>query len=533
MLTVDRFEYRFKTERTVKFLLKEERYEFRGEMLRRRGDHPAIVMADSGRTVSYAELDDRSTRLARVFDEAGLAPGDHVALMLGNQPEFFDVLWAAFRSGLYLTPINWHLGPEEAGYIIDNCGARAFVTSSDLAETAAGLLSNRPAVTTRLMTGDAIDGYDGLEEVLAATSGEPRSDERAGTFMLYSSGTTGYPKGIVRELPHKPFGISGDAIAMLLSAAYGADETSVYLCPAPLYHAAPIGFSSAMHRIGGTVVVMERFDSVAALATIETHAVTHAQFVPTHFIRMLHLPEGARSISDLSSLKCVLHAAAPCPVPTKRQMIEWMGPILEEYYSGSEGFGFTMISSKEWLEHPGSVGQPFAGTAVHITDDEGLEMAVGDTGQVWFEATSRFEYHDDPAKTAKATDDRGWATYGDIGHVDDDGYLYLTDRASNMIISGGVNIYPQEAEMVLSAHPEVLDVAVIGVRDDDMGERVKAFVQRRTEPCDPEGAAQELIAYCRENLAHYKCPKELAFVATLPRMDTGKLVKRKLLEGTP
>ena len=303
--------------------------------------------------------------------------------------------------------------------------------------------------------------------------------------MLYSSGTTGYPKGIVRSLPDTPFGAGHDAIAMLMTSRYGADEHSVYLSPAPLYHAAPIGFSSAVHRIGATAVVMERFDAAAALGAIEEHAVTHAQFVPTHFIRMLHLPDETRAGFDLSSLERVIHAAAPCPVPIKHRMIEWMGPIVEEYYAGSEAFGVTMISSKEWLEHPGSVGRPGRGAAVHITDDQGTELPVGETGQVWFEATTRFEYHNDPNKTRMVQNDRGWATYGDIGHVDEDGYLYLTDRASNMIISGGVNIYPQEAEMVLSAHPAVHDVAVLGVPDDEMGERVKAFVQLRTEAPDP------------------------------------------------
>ena len=498
------------------------------DMLRRRGEHPAIIMSGSGRVVTYAELDDRSTRLARTFDAAGLQPGDHVALMLGNQPEFFDVLWAALRSGLYLTPINWHLGLEEAGYIIDDSGARAFITSSDLADVAAGLMADRPVVTTRLMTGDAIDGYDGFEDVLAATSGEPRSDERSGTFMLYSSGTTGYPKGILRALPGSPFGAERDPIAMLMSARYAADETSVYLSPAPLHHSAPIGFCSAVHRIGATVVVMERFDPTAALRAIEQHAVTHAQFVPTHFIRMLHLPDETRYDHDLSSLERVIHAAAPCPVPIKRRMIDWVGPIVEEFYAGSEAVGFTAITSDEWLEHPGSVGRP-ADTTVHIVDDAGRELPAGETGQVWFASTSRFEYHNDPAKTRGAHDDRGWATYGDIGHVDEDGYLYLTDRASNMIISGGVNIYPQEAEMVLSAHADVHDVAVLGIPDDEMGERVKAFVQLRAEPADPEAAAEELLTYCRGQLAHYKCPREIAFVDELPRMDTGKLVKRKLL----
>ncbi len=500
-----------------------------GDMLRRRGDHPAIVMSGSGRIVSYAELDERSTRLARVFDEAGLRPGDRVALMLGNRPEFFDVLWAALRSGLYLTPINWHLGPEEAAYIVDDCGARAVVTSSDLADVAAELLARNPDVAVRLMVGDPIDGYDGMDSALESVPCDPRVEERAGALMMYSSGTTGYPKGIVRPLPRAPFGAGPDAIAMMMTGPYGADDRSVYLSPAPLYHAAPISFCSAVHRIGATAVVMERFDASDALRAVEDHAVTHAQFVPTHFIRMLQLPDEVRDQHDLSTLRCVIHAAAPCPVPTKRRMIEWLGPLLEEFYAGSEAIGVTLISSAEWLEHPGSVGRP-SGTTVHILDDSGAELPPGETGQVWFDASSRFEYHNDPAKTRAAQDPRGWATYGDIGHVDDEGYLYLTDRASNMIISGGVNIYPQEAEMVLAPHPAVHDIAVIGVPDDVMGERVKAFVQVRDGIDADDSLAETLIAHCRRHLAHYKCPREVEFVDELPRLENGKLVKRKLLD---
>ncbi len=499
------------------------------DMLRRWGDEPAIVMSGSGRTVSYAELDDRSTRLARVFDEAGLEPGDHVAVMLGNRPEFFDVLWAALRSGLYLSPINWHLGPEEAGYIIGDCDAKVFVTSADLGEVAAGLDGYGANLTARLMLDGTIDGYEDLDDALASVSGEPRSEERAGTFMLYSSGTTGFPKGIVQTLPTAAFGEGQDTITFLMTGLYGADESSTYLSPAPLYHSAPIGFCSAVHRFGGTALVMERFDAADALAAIEQYSVTHAQFVPTHFIRMLRLPDEVRSGYDLSSLRTVLHAAAPCPVPVKHQMIEWLGPIIEEFYAGSEAFGVTLISSQDWLEHPGSVGRPALG-AVHILDEHGGDLPTGETGQVWFEATTRFEYNKDPDKTNRAQDERGWATYGDIGRVDEDGYLYLTDRASNMIISGGVNIYPQEAEMVLSAHPDVHDVAVLGVPDDEMGERVKAFIELREGVGATDAKKAELIDYCREHLAHYKCPKEADFIDELPRMENGKLVKRKLLE---
>jgi acyl-CoA synthetase (AMP-forming)/AMP-acid ligase II len=479
--------------------------------------------------MTYAELDDRSTRLARVFDKAGLVPGDHVAVMLGNEPAFFEVTWAALRAGLYLTPINWHLGAGEAGYIIEDCGAKAFVTSASLSEVATQLEPYCRDVALRLLVGGSLAGYDNLERLLVETEDGPRAGELAGTFMLYSSGTTGRPKGILPPLPSAPFGSTGDPVTMLLSVAYGADESSVYLCPAPLYHAAPIGWSTAVHRLGGTVVVMERFDAAAALVAIERYRVTHAQFVPTHFIRMLRLPEAERSRHDLSSLRKVIHAAAPCPIPVKRQMIDWLGPIVDEYYAGSEAVGVCLINAEEWLEHPGSVGRSLLG-AVHIVDENGNELPTGETGQVWFETSTRFEYHNDSAKTSGVVDDRGWATYGDVGHLDEAGYLYLTDRVSNMIISGGVNIYPQEAENVLGVHPDVDDVAVIGVPDDEMGERVKAFVALRSPAADPGAKAQELIEYCRGKLAHYKCPREVAFVDSLPRLDTGKLLKRRLLE---
>jgi long-chain acyl-CoA synthetase len=499
------------------------------DMLRKHGDNPAVIMAASGESLTFAELDDRSTRLARVFAEAGLEAGDHVALMLGNQPAFFEVMWAALRSGLYLTPINWHLGADEAGYIIQDSQAKAFVTSASMSEVAAELDPYCGDVSIRLMVDGSIEGYDDLDSKCAAVSGEPRTDERSGAFMLYSSGTTGRPKGILLELSDAPFGVGDDPVVMLLSLLYGADSSSVYLSPAPLYHAAPLAWCAAVHRLGAAVVVMERFDPAAALAAVETYGITHAQFVPTHFVRMLRLSDDERSANDLSTLQKVVHAAAPCPVPVKHQMIEWLGPIVDEYYAGSEAFGVCLISAAEWLEHPGSVGKAMTGAA-HIIAENGVELATGETGQVWFETEIQFEYNNDPEKTSSVLDDRGWATYGDVGYIDDEGFVYLTDRASNMIISGGVNIYPQEAENVLTVHPDVHDVAVIGVPDDDMGERVKAFIQLRTATADPDAKAAELIEHCRGELAHYKCPKEVEFVDELPRMDTGKLLKRRLLE---
>jgi fatty-acyl-CoA synthase len=347
--------------------------------------------------------------------------------------------------------------------------------------------------------------------------------------MLYSSGTTGRPKGILPPRSTSPFGEGRDTL-VALARAYGIDDSSVYLSPAPLYHAAPLGWTLACHRLGASTVVMDRFDAEGTLVAIEEHGVTHAQFVPTHFVRMLRLPDEVRRRHDLSSLRRVIHAAAPCPVPIKQQMIDWVGPILEEYYGGSEGIGGTAIGAQEWLAHPGSVGRTIGGE-IHIVDADGNELPVGETGQVWFTTRSRFEYHNDQEKTHGALDERGWATYGDIGHLDADGYLYLTDRASNMIISGGVNIYPQEAENVLTAHPHVHDVAVLGVPDDETGERVRAYVTLLQPVADPSAKAAELIDYCRSQLAHYKCPREVVFIDELPRLESGKLLKRRLLDG--
>lgn len=499
------------------------------DILRRRGDSIAVVMAGSGAVRTYAQLDDRSTRLARVFDDAGLAHGDHVAVLLPNGLAYMDAVWAGLRAGLYVTPINWHLGPEETGYIVDDCDARALVTASDMAEVVSNLGTHAAGLEVRLSVGGGIDGFEDLDQTLEQVDDTPREHEREGSLMLYSSGTTGRPKGILPPLPRSPFGEARGGITPVAKGLYGMGESSVYLSTAPMYHAAPLGWTIAAHRLGSTVVMMERFDAAQCLECIEHHAVTHAQFVPTHFIRMLRLPEEVRAEADLSSLQKVIHAAAPCPVPVKQQMIDWVGPIVDEYYGGSEGFGFCNITAEEWLAHPGSVGRSMLGD-VHIVDENGEELAPGETGQVWFEAAGRFEYHNDPEKTRGATDPRGWATYGDVGHVDEDGYLYLTDRASNMIISGGVNIYPQEAENVLAAHPEVHDVAVLGVPDPEMGERVKAFVVAAHPPGDPERLGAELIEHCRSELAHYKCPRELAFVDELPRLESGKLLKRRLLE---
>ena len=494
-------------------------------------DKPAVVMAGSGEVVTYRHLNDRSNQLAQLLWKAGLRPGDTLALCLENNARYHEVLWAGFRSGLYITAISTRLTPSELAYILEDCNAKAFVTSGYKQEEMRRLADTTDtldAVAVRLAMGVDLPGFDRYEDALAAQPAEPIEHETLGGRMLYSSGTTGRPKGIRGPLPEAGME-TPDAVTLAMSIAYGTTPDSVYLSPAPLYHAAPLAWTLAVQRIGGTVVIMEHFDPVEFLRLVEAYRVTHTQVVPTMFVRMLKLPEEDRYRYDLSSLKYVIHAAAPCPVPVKEQMIAWWGPIIHEYYAGTEGNGSTAIASPEWLEHKGSVGQA-AGAVIHICDEGGEELPAREPGTIYFESPTAlsFEYHNDPEKTAAARHPKGWSTLGDIGYLDEEGYLYLTDRKANMIISGGVNIYPQEAENVLTMHPKVVDVAVFGVPNEDFGEEVKAVVQ----PVDMDAAGpeleRELIAFCRAQLADLKCPRSIDFSAELPRHPTGKLYKRLL-----
>ncbi len=491
-------------------------------------DAPAVVMGSGAPVLSYRELDERSNRLAHFLRDQGLGPGDHLAILMENCATYLEVAWAAQRSGLYYTALNSHLRRAEVQYILDDCGATALVTSPAMADVVTTLDLTR--VPVRLSVTDELPGFAEYEASVSAFPVTPIDDECEGREMLYSSGTTGRPKGVRKALPLTPMGDTSAApvqIALGL-AARGAGPASVYLSPAPLYHSAPLVYSMSMLRLGATVVVMEHFDAAQCLALIERHGVTHAQFVPTMFVRMLHLPEAQRLGFDLSSLQSVVHAAAPCPVAVKQQMLEWWGPIIDEYYAGTEDIGSTWITAAEWLAHPGSVGRPLS--PAHIVGPDGEELGPGQEGVVYFEGGRPFEYHNDPSATASMVDTRGWRTLGDIGLLDEDGYLYLTDRQAHMIIAGGVNIYPQEAENVLAAHPLVADVAVIGVPDPEMGEAVKAVVEL-VEPsrAGPDLEA-ELIAACREQLAAYKCPRTVDFVTELPRDPNGKLYKRLLKE---
>ena len=489
-------------------------------------DKAAVIMGTTGQVITYAELDEEANRLSQLFRAAGLQPGDHVAFCLENHPRFMAVAWGAHYAGLYYTAMSSRLTVEEATYIINDCGAQAFITSAYKADVAAELLDAMPEVKTRLMIDSCIDGFEPYEAAIAGFPNEPIADAIAGRDMLYSSGTTGRPKGVKTAGSDDPVD-TPTAVAGLAQLLFGYTADTIYLSTAPLYHAAPLRFTMAVHQVGGTAIVMEHFDPEQALALIERYHVTASQWVPTMFIRMLKLPDDVRARYDVSSLQVAIHAAAPCPVAVKEQMIEWWGPVIHEYYAGTEGNGFVYTNSEDWLQHKGSVGKNLLG-AIHIVDDEGQELPVGEAGTIYFAGAGEFEYHNDPTKTEESRDPRGWSTLGDIGRLDEDGYLYLTDRKSYMIISGGVNIYPQESENILSMHPKVHDVAVIGVPNPDFGEEVKAVVQ----PVDMADAGpdleRELIAYCREHLADVKCPRSVDFVGELPRHPTGKLYKRLL-----
>ncbi|WP_010215099.1 acyl-CoA synthetase [Sphingomonas sp. PAMC 26621] len=484
---------------------------------------PALIVAETGETISFAELDQRANRAAHLFRAHGLHAGDTIALFCENTPQFYDIAWGAQRSGLFFVCISTKLTAPEVRYILTDSGAKLVVASAGLAAVAEHVAPE----LQRFAVGGVISGWQDWDTAVATMPADPISDERAGIDMLYSSGTTGRPKGVRVALPEDPDIEATTVLEMLARGLYGLGPDSIYLSPAPLYHAAPLRWSMTVQRLGGTVVMMAHFEPEAALAAIERYRVTASQWVPTHFVRLLKLDPQARGRHDLSSLEVAIHAAAPCPVPVKEAMIDWWGPVLFEYYAGSEGNGLTTIASNEWLAHRGSVGKAAYGV-LHVCGEDGAEIAAGEEGLIYFEGGGAFEYHNDPEKTAEARNAFGWSTLGDIGRIDADGYLYLTDRKSFMIISGGVNIYPQEIENRLITHPRVADVAVIGAPDAEMGERVVAVVQPVN--MDEAGAelAAELIAWCRAELSGVKTPRQIDFTAELPRHATGKLYKRLL-----
>jgi long-chain acyl-CoA synthetase len=493
---------------------------------RRHPDKPAYVMAATGEAVTYRQLDDQSNRIARLFRSLGLKAGDHIAFYLENNPRFFEICWGAQRSGLIYTAISSRLTAAEVDYIVSDCGAKLFVTSTCLADRAAELAPLLKGAANRYMVDGTIAGYDSWEEAVAAQPATPIADEIAGHDMLYSSGTTGRPKGVLPVSEPQPID-ADNPLFQITRRLYGMDEDTVYLSPAPLYHAAPLRFNMTVMKLGGTSVIMENFDAEDYLRLVGKHRITHTQLVPTMFVRFLKLPDAVRLTYDVSSLKCAIHAAAPCPVPVKEKMIEWWGPIVWEYYGGTEGNGLTMCNSAEWMAHKGTVGRAVVGS-LRICDEEGSELAVGESGTIYFADGRAFQYHNDPQKTAESRHAKGWSTIGDVGYLDPDGFLHLTDRKAFMIISGGVNIYPQEAENLLINHPKVMDCAVFGVPNADFGEEVKAVVQPRDMADAGPALAEELIAYCRQNLSAIKCPRSIDFEAELPRHPTGKLYKRLL-----
>ena len=501
-----------------------------GKHAREFPDKAAAIHTISGEIQTYKQLDENSNRLSQFLYEQGLRRGDHISIFMDNNLKFFEVAWAALRSGLYITTINRYLTAPEVAYIIEDSESKCLVSTNALADVDEKLLNEQQFknCSIRLMCEDAIDGWSSYEETLASSNPEPLDEQWMGGAMLYSSGTTGKPKGIFRELPQIKITDLPDNIPLL--GAWGIGKDSTYLSPAPLYHSAPFAFTNQVQRAGGTVIVMPRFDALDALRCIEEYQVTHSQWVPTMFVRMMKLTDEERSQYDLSSHQVAIHAAAPCPVDVKRGMIEWWGPIIEEYYAGTESNGSTRISSEDWLEHPGSVGKSSSGV-IHICDEDGKELPTGEPGIVYFEQEAMtFTYHKSPEKTkdAQHPDHPNWTALGDVGYLDEEGYLYLTDRKTFMIVSGGVNIYPQEIENAMIMHDDVFDVAVFGVPNEDFGEEVKAVVQLAPGIEESPELEQQLIAFTKENIAHYMAPRSVDFIDELPRLPTGKLYKRIL-----
>ncbi len=497
-------------------------------------ERPAVVFTPTGEVVTYRELEDRSNQLAQQWFALGLRKGDHVAILAENHPRFLEVYWAAVRSGLYITAVNWHLTADEAAYIVTDCQAKLLVTTFRLADLASAVvdeLAERPQV---FMMDGVVDGFESYEESMAEFAPVPLAEQPRGDMMLYSSGTTGRPKGIRRPLTgitiDDPRGMNVGHFAKTL---LGMSDESTYLVPAPMYHSAALQWSAGAQSLGATVVLMDRFDAREFLANIEKYSVTHTQVVPTMMVRLLKLPDDERTSFDVSSLQDFLHSAAPCPPAVKQATIDWLGPIVSELYSGTEGMGMTFLTADEWLERPGSVGRPVLGTPV-VCDEEGQPLPTGQIGAVYFERdVVPFEYHNDADKTADSRHPSNprLSTVGDVGYVDEDGYLFLTDRKSFMIISGGVNIYPAEIESCLAAHPDVADVAVFGLPDPEMGEYVHAVVELDPGVPGDDDTAEALRAYVREHLAKYKVPKTIEFCDHLPRLATGKVKKHDLRDA--
>ena len=491
-------------------------------------DRAAYIMAGTGETVTYKQLDERSNQGAQLFRSLGLVTGDVIAILMDNSPRFFEIAWAAQRCGLYYACVSSKLTSGEIDYIMKDCAAKLLVTSAGVGPVIDELPPLLPGVRL-YMVGDVHAPYESFEAAREKMPATPVADEAAGRDMLYSSGTTGRPKGIKPPLTGGPIDEPG-GVANLAAGLFGFKSDSIYISPAPLYHAAPLRWCMAVHQLGGTVIVMEKFDPEAMLALIETYKVDVGQFVPTHFVRMLKLPEEVRTKYDVSSMRSAVHAAAPCPVPVKEQMLAWWGPVIHEYYAGSEGNGFCYVGPQDWLTHKGTVGRAILGEA-KIVGEDGEELPPRSEGTVYFAGGAPLTYHNAPDKIAENTNKQGWTTLGDVGWLDEEGFLYLTDRKSFMIISGGVNIYPQELENLLITHPKVADAAVVGAPHEEMGEQVAAVIQPMNWDEAGDALKDELMAFCRANLSHVKSPRILDFMQELPRHPTGKLYKRLIRDA--
>jgi len=494
-------------------------------------NHPAIIMGSTGKIITHGELEARANQIAHALRAEGLRKGEHFALFMENNDAFLEICSAGERTGLYYTPVNSYLTADELAYIVQNSESQVLIASKAKRDIAAAATEQCPQLKrVVLIDGDDDDPiFTNYEKWMSSYPTTPVADENLGISMLYSSGTTGRPKGILRPMvdsdPASPL-----PLWAFLDGLWKYRDGLTYLSPAPLYHSAPQAAVGLTIRRGGTVVVMEHFDPEQYLSLIEKYKVTHSQLVPTMFSRMLKLPDDVRTKYDLSSLEVTVHAAAPCPVPVKEQMIAWWGPIIDEYYGATEGLGFAACNTEEWLAHKGTVGKMMIGE-LHILDDDMKPSPKGEPGTLWFKAATEFSYFNDTEKTKESTSADGvLTTVGDVGYVDDDGFLFLTDRATFMIISGGVNIYPQECENLLITHPKVADAAVFGVPNVDLGEEVKGVVQLMPGFEPSAEIERELIDFCHEHLARQKCPRSIDFEAELPRLPTGKLYKKPLRE---
>ena len=491
-------------------------------------DKPALIMADSGLTLTYQQLVENSDRAAQAFQRLGLRQGDAIAIFLENQIRYPELCWAAKNSGITYVCVGAQLNVADASYIVRDSGAKLLISSMALADTAVGIAANVPEIPSLMIDG-VVAPFRSYETLIAKESPLPLTGRKRGPSMLYSSGTTGRPKGVHTPLPDAPPEQPPGRYPMLIEQ-YGYSPETVFVNPGPFYHAAPQRMMMSILRAGGTIVGLRKFEPISTLRAIHDYKATHALFVPTMFTRLLALPENIKRKFDTSSLRFAIHAAAPCPIGVKQYMIDWWGPIIYELYGGTEAVGHTFITSAEWMLHKGSVGKPANNCRMRIVDESGNDQPAFTPGLIYMANGLKFEYHNDPDKTRQAQlgDQKEWFTLGDIGYFDHDGYLYLTDRQSHMIISGGVNVYPQEAESILADHPAIADVAVIGVPNEDFGEEVKAVVVPKIALVDEAALAMELIAYCRARLSAIKCPRSVDFVESLPRTETGKLLKREL-----